>query len=100
MILVGEIRDVETADVAIRAAATGHVVLSTLHTADALSAVHRLRGLNLEADQIAEALLGVVAQRLIRRNCLECIGPADITDVHRKRLGVLLDGIEPKQGKG
>ena len=100
VILVGEIRDVETADVAIRAAATGHVVLSTLHTADALGAVHRLRGLDLEADQIAEALLGVVAQRLIRRICQECVGPDEITDAHRKRLGVLLDGVEPKKGMG
>ena len=100
VILVGEIRDVETADVAIRAAATGHVVLSTLHTADALGAVHRLRGLGLEADQIAEALLGVVAQRLIRRICPDCSEPAEITETHRKRLGVLLEGIEPRRGKG
>ena len=100
VILVGEIRDIETADVAVRAAATGHVVLSTLHTADALSAVHRLRGLSIEADQIAESLLGVVAQRLIRRICPDCIGPAEITDNHRKRLGRLLDGIEPKKGAG
>lgn len=100
VILVGEIRDKETADVAIRAAATGHVVLSTLHTADALGAIHRLRGLGLEADQIAESLLGVVAQRLIRRICAECVGPAEISEVHRKRLGSLLEGISPKAGAG
>jgi type II secretory ATPase GspE/PulE/Tfp pilus assembly ATPase PilB-like protein len=100
VILVGEIRDKETADVAIRAAATGHVVLSTLHTADSLGAIHRLRGLSLEADQIAESLLGVVAQRLIRRICPGCIGPDEITELHRRRLGSLLEGIEPKKGAG
>ena len=75
-------------------------MLSTLHTADALGAIHRLRGLELETDQIAESLLGVVAQRLIRRICSECVGPAETSEFHHKRLGRLLEGIEPKAGAG
>jgi len=72
IILVGEIRDNETAKIATQAAQTGHLVLSTLHTDDAPSTVTRLTDMNLEPYVIASALIGVVAQRLVRRLCLHC----------------------------
>lgn len=71
-ILIGEIRDAETAEVAVRAATTGHLVLSTLHTSDALGAVGRLRVLGVPDDYVAEVLIGVLAQRLVRRICAGC----------------------------
>ena len=72
IILVGEIRDQETAKIATQAAQTGHLVLSTLHTDDAPSTVTRLMDMNLEPYVIASALIGVVAQRLVRRLCPAC----------------------------
>jgi len=72
VILVGEIRDVETAEIAIQAAITGHRVFSTLHTNDAVTAVHRLITMRIEPVLIAAALGGVMAQRLVRRLCESC----------------------------
>lgn len=72
VILVGETRDAETAQLAIRAALTGHAVLSTLHTNDALAAIPRLRDLGVETFLLAAALRLVAAQRLVRRLCPEC----------------------------
>jgi type II secretory ATPase GspE/PulE/Tfp pilus assembly ATPase PilB-like protein/RNA polymerase subunit RPABC4/transcription elongation factor Spt4 len=72
VILVGEIRDAETAKVAMQAAQTGHLVLSTLHTDDAPSVVTRLMDIGTEPYVIAGALVGVVAQRLVRRLCVNC----------------------------
>ena len=72
VIMVGEIRDAETAAVAIQAALTGHLVLSTLHTNDSFSAVTRLRDMGIEPFKIAAALVGVVAQRLVRTICPGC----------------------------
>jgi len=72
IIMVGEIRDVETARIAVQAALTGHLVLSTLHTNDSAGAVHRLVDMGIEAYKIAAALVGVVAQRLVRTVCQEC----------------------------
>lgn len=72
ILLVGETRDAETAQLAIRAALTGHLVLSTLHTNDALAAVPRLRDLGVETFLLAAALRVVAAQRLVRRLCPEC----------------------------
>ena len=74
VILVGEIRDRETAEIAIQASLTGHLVLSTLHTNDAPSAVTRLIDIGVAGYQIATAVKGVVAQRLLRRRCTECDG--------------------------
>jgi type II secretory ATPase GspE/PulE/Tfp pilus assembly ATPase PilB-like protein len=75
IMLVGETRDAETAQLAIRAALTGHLVLSTLHTNDALAAVPRLRDLGIEPFLLAAALRLVAAQRLVRRLCPECKAP-------------------------
>jgi len=72
VILVGEIRDKETANIAIQASLTGHLVLSTLHTNDAASSVTRLVDIGIESYKIAAALKGVVAQRLMRRVCASC----------------------------
>jgi len=87
VIMVGEIRDAETAMVAIQAALTGHLVLSTLHTNDAASAVTRLHDMGIEPFKIAAALVGVVAQRLVRTICPACrttfYPPAEILDTLR-----------------
>ena len=84
VVLVGEIRDGETAQVAVQASLTGHLVLSTLHTNDAPNAVTRLVDMGIEGYKLASALRGVVAQRLMRRLCPECREPA--TDEVPERL--------------
>jgi type II secretory ATPase GspE/PulE/Tfp pilus assembly ATPase PilB-like protein/anti-sigma regulatory factor (Ser/Thr protein kinase) len=76
VILVGEIRDRETAEIAVQAAQTGHLVLSTLHTNDSIGAVTRLAKLGIDRELIASTLLLVIAQRLLRRNCPRCTAPA------------------------
>ena len=72
IIAVGEIRDGETADIALRAAITGHIVLSTIHTNDAVGTIDRLRDMGCEPYIIASALKGVISQRLVRRVCPDC----------------------------
>ena len=72
IVLIGEIRDQETAEIAVQAAMTGHLVLSTLHTNDALSAIPRLLGLGVQPSMLADSLAGVAAQRLCRTLCLDC----------------------------
>ncbi|MCH5185442.1 MAG: Flp pilus assembly complex ATPase component TadA [Oscillospiraceae bacterium] len=72
IIMLGEIRDAETAEIAVRAAITGHFVLSTIHTNDAASAISRLEDMNVESWMISSALVGVLAQRLVRRICPNC----------------------------
>jgi type II secretory ATPase GspE/PulE/Tfp pilus assembly ATPase PilB-like protein len=72
VILVGEIRDLETAEIAVSAALTGHLVLSTLHTNDAAGAISRLVNLGIPPFLVASALLGTVAQRLVRTLCTQC----------------------------
>ncbi|SDW09419.1 type IV pilus assembly protein PilB [Marininema mesophilum] len=74
IIMVGEIRDRETADIAIRAALTGHLVLTTLHTADASSTITRFLDMGIEPYRIASSMVGAVAQRLVRLICRECRG--------------------------
>jgi len=72
IIFIGEIRDLETAEIAIRAALTGHLVLSTLHTNDASSAMSRLLDMGIEPFLVSSSVVGVIAQRLVRRVCPEC----------------------------
>lgn len=79
VILVGEIRDEETARIAIQAALTGHLVLSTIHTNDAVGVVNRMRDMNIPPYLISSTLLGSVAQRLVRRLCEECRLKSDPT---------------------
>jgi general secretion pathway protein E len=80
IIMVGEIRDMETADMAIQAALTGHLVLSTLHTNDAPSAVTRLMDLGVPPYLIHSSILGIMAQRLVRTLCPACKAPTELTD--------------------
>ena len=74
VIMVGEIRDSETAELAVRAALTGHLILSTIHTNDSVSAVSRLKNLGIEPYLVAGTLQAVLAQRLVRKTCAECKG--------------------------
>lgn len=87
VIMVGETRDPETAEIAIQAALTGHLVLSTLHTNDAVSAVPRMLDLGTPAFLLAATLEGVLAQRLVRRVCVACREPTRPTDDVLARLG-------------
>lgn len=80
VIMVGEIRDHETANVSVQAALTGHLLISTLHTNDAIGAVARLSDLGIDGFKVGGALVGVVAQRLLRSICSECKEPAEPND--------------------
>ena len=75
VVMIGEIRDLETAQIAVQASLTGHLVFATLHTNDAVSAVTRLVDMGVEPFLLASSLIGVAAQRLVRRLCLECRKP-------------------------
>ncbi|GAC1029717.1 type II secretion system ATPase GspE [Pseudomonas sp. No.21] len=75
IIMIGEIRDLETAQIAVQASLTGHLVLATLHTNDAVSAVTRLTDMGVEPFLLASSMLGVLAQRLVRRLCMQCREP-------------------------
>ena len=86
VIMVGEIRDKETATVAIEASLTGHLVLSTLHTNDAPSAITRLVNIGVEAYLIGSAINGVIAQRLVRKICTECKTERDANEMEKKHL--------------
>ncbi|MBW4081634.1 GspE/PulE family protein [Paenibacillus sp. S150] len=91
IVMVGEIRDTETAEIAVRASLTGHLVLSTLHTNDAISTISRLRDMGVEPYLIASSLLGVVAQRLVRKICPDCREehkPAEQESIMLRRHGL------------
>jgi len=88
IIMIGEIRDRETADVAVQAALTGHLVLSTLHTNDAPSAVTRLLELGVPSYLIRATLIGVLAQRLVRTLCPECKAPMPLPTATWQQMGV------------
>ena len=87
VIMVGEIRDLETADIAIKAAQTGHMVLSTLHTNDAPTTLTRLQNMGVAAFNIASSILLITAQRLVRRLCESCKVPADYPRASLLRAG-------------
>ncbi len=86
IVMVGEIRDVETAQIAVQASLTGHLVLSTVHTNSAVGAVTRLRDMGVEPFLLSSTIAGVMAQRLIRRLCPACKTPYDATDAEKKLL--------------
>lgn len=88
VLMVGEIRDPETAEIAVHAALTGHMVLSTLHTNDAPAAASRLVDLGVPSYLLSSCLVGVLAQRLVRKLCTNCKRPYKLTDVDVKRLGL------------
>ena len=93
VILVGEIRDQETGKIAVESALTGHLVLSTLHTNDAASAVTRLLEMGIESYLINGCLLGVLAQRLARRNCQNCLEIEPVNRLMRRALNISLDEV-------
>jgi type II secretion system protein E len=88
ILMVGEIRDEETAEIAIHAALTGHMVFSTLHTNDSPGAVTRLLDMGVEPYLAASSIIGVVAQRLLRRNCSNCAKPSDESETTLRPLGL------------
>lgn len=93
VIMIGEIRDRETADIAVRAAITGHLVFSTLHTNTSIGAITRMVDLGVERFLVSSALLGVMAQRLVRRLCVACRETADVDDTVRANLGIPSDAV-------
>jgi type II secretory ATPase GspE/PulE/Tfp pilus assembly ATPase PilB-like protein/ActR/RegA family two-component response regulator len=96
VILIGEIRDLETAEVAVQASMTGHLVLATLHTNDAVGAVQRLVDIGLDRPSIAEALRGVLAQRLVRRLCSYCAVPAETPLPEEEGVLAARHGVAPR----
>ena len=99
IIFIGEIRDNETAQIAVRSSITGHLVLSTLHTNDALSAIMRLCDMGIEKYLVTSSLSGVVAQRLLKRVCPECSVDHKITEDESKMTGLPV-GTVTKVGRG
>jgi len=103
VIMIGEIRDLETATHAVQAALTGHLVFSTLHTNDAVSTIIRLEDLGLEPFLIASTMLGALAQRLVRRICPHCAEPYSVNGADLRKLGFPVNAqetVELKRGKG
>jgi general secretion pathway protein E len=96
IIMIGEIRDVETADMAIQAALTGHLVLSTLHTNDAPSAVTRLLDLGVASYLIHSTVLGIMGQRLVRTLCPACKAPTEIPDIEWASITRPFKATKPK----
>ena len=88
VVMVGEIRDRETAEIGIQASLTGHMMLSTLHTNTAIGAIARLRDMGIEPFLLASSLIGLLAQRLVRRLCGECRQPYQPGEVEMQRLGI------------
>jgi type IV pilus assembly protein PilB len=100
IIMIGEVRDLETGGIAIKAALTGHLVLSTLHTNDAPSSITRLVDMGIEAFNVASAVNLVVAQRLVRRICSNCRAPATYTQEEIHSLGTDLEHMPFMKGTG
>lgn len=99
VILVGEMRDAETAEIGLRAAITGHLVLSTLHTRDAVSTPFRLLDMGVPPFMVATSLQAVIAQRLVRLNCMECAEPHDPSPQEQSWLSAMLESGEPVSAK-
>jgi general secretion pathway protein E len=103
IIMIGEIRDLDTATHAVQAALTGHLVFSTLHTNDAVSSIIRLEDLGLEPFLIGSTMLGALAQRLVRKICSHCIESYEVEIVDLQKMGFPVSGqgkLELKRGKG
>ena len=103
IVLVGEIRDFETAEIAVKAALTGHLVLSTLHTNDAPSTVNRLMNMGIEPFLVATSVHLICAQRLVRRICKECKAPMEVPAQALSDAGYTLEeakNVQPQKGRG
>jgi general secretion pathway protein E len=94
VILVGETRDQETAETAVQAALTGHLVLSSIHANDAVGALYRLLYLKIEAFLITSALIGTMSQRMVRRICPSCRTVAKLTDVEKQEVDKALGKVD------
>jgi len=88
IIMIGEIRDTETTSIAVQASITGHLVVSSLHTNSSVAAIARLADMGIEPFLLADSLVGIVAQRLVRRLCKNCLKPHSATDSECKTLGI------------
>ena len=88
IVMIGEIRDLETAEIAIRASLTGHLVFSTLHTNDALGGIGRLTDMGVEPFLLSAAVRAFLAQRLVRRLCQSCRRPVSLTEEDKRELGI------------
>ncbi len=97
VVMVGEIRDSETADIAIQASLTGHLVLSTLHTNDSAGAIARLLDMGVEPFLVSSSLLAIMAQRLVRRLCPVCKEEYELSDDELKRLGISPQKIKSRK---
>lgn len=102
VIMLGEIRDFETAEVAFHAALTGHLVFSTLHTNSSIASITRLRDIGIQPYVISDALIGIVAQRLVRRICPHCQTTTDASEEQLHALGFSAEHLDftPFHGKG
>jgi len=103
VIMIGEIRDLETASIAINASLTGHLVFSTLHTNDAPSAVTRLIDIGVKPFLVASSTRALMAQRLVRKVCKQCAAPCLPSEAEMRTLGLdaaSLQGANPQKGKG
>ncbi len=103
VVMIGEIRDVETAEIAIQASLTGHLVMSTLHTNDAPSAITRLVDMGIEPFLLSSTIIGVMAQRLVRRICPSCKESYTPDELEIKKLGIIPKDLKNKKlyrGKG
>ncbi len=98
IIMVGETRDPETASISVRAAITGHLVLSTLHTSDACGSVIRLLNMGLEPYLLADSLAGAVAQRLVRKVCRHCSAEVEATAEEIRLLGAYVHKVRKARG--
>lgn len=101
VVMIGEIRDIETAEIAVQASLTGHLVLSTLHTNSAVGAITRLQDMGVEPFLLSSSVIGLVSQRLVRTLCSECKIPYDPDEKEREFLGVSpTESLNVFQAKG
>lgn len=100
VILIGEIRDKETAQIAVQAALTGHLVLSTIHTNDALSVFSRLTSMGVSPNLISDSVIGIIAQRLVRKVCPFCGEVSSVPADTINKTGIISEGFEQMHAEG
>lgn len=101
IVMIGEIRDLETAEIAVRASLTGHLVLSTLHTNNAVESISRLIDMGIEPFLLSSSLVGIVAQRLVRRVCRDCAQPVLATEWEKEifaKAGIPIETVQKGRG--
>lgn len=102
VVMIGEIRDLETAEIAVQASLTGHLVLSTLHTNSALGALTRLHDMGVESFLLSSSIIGLIAQRLVRKLCPHCKKPHELREDERDLMGIdtTMDGTKVSEPQG